>query len=57
MCIRDSQKVDEALALRLVWYYGNALRQNLTAHDKIEFEIVFTTYDFGDVYKRQDQSH
>lgn len=41
------QKVDEALALRLVWYYGNALRQNLTAHDKIEFEIVFTTYDFG----------
>ena len=33
--------------MRLVRYYENALRHNLTAHDKIEFEIVFTTYDFG----------
>lgn len=41
------QEVDEGLALRLVRYYGNALRNNLTAHDKIEFEIVFTSYDFG----------
>lgn len=41
------QTVDEPLALRLVRYYGNMLRSNLTAHDKIEFEIVFTTYDFG----------
>lgn len=40
------QTVDEGLALRLVRYYENALRSNLTAHDKIEFEIVFTSYDF-----------
>lgn len=41
------QQVDEELALRLVSYYQDALRNNLTAHDKIEFEIVFTTCDFG----------
>lgn len=41
------QAVEEELALRLVRYYENVLRHNLTAHDKIEFEIVFTTYDFG----------
>ena len=41
------QAVDEELALRLVRYYQDALRHNLTAHDKIEFEIVFTSYDFG----------
>lgn len=41
------QEVEEDLAIRLVRYYENALRHNLTAHDKIEFEIVFTTYDFG----------
>ena len=41
------QKVDEPLALRLVKYYQEALKRNLTAHDKIEFEIVFSTYDFG----------
>ncbi len=41
------QKLDEDLALRLVRYYEQALTSNLTAHDKIEFEIVFSTYDFG----------
>lgn len=41
------QKVPEKLARRLVRYYQNALRHNLTAHDKIEFEIVFSSYDFG----------
>ena len=41
------EEVEEGLAGRLVRYYENALRHNLTAHDKIEFEIVFTTYDFG----------
>jgi len=40
------QAVDEPLALKLVQYYTDALRNNLTAHDKIEFEIVFTTCDF-----------
>ncbi len=41
------QSVDEELALKLVRYYEEALRNNLTAHDKIEFEIVFSSYDFG----------
>lgn len=41
------QEVDEALALRLVTCYRRALEANLTAHDKIEFEIVFSTYDFS----------
>ncbi len=41
------QRVPEELAKRLVHYYQNALRHNLTAHDKIEFEIVFSSYDFG----------
>lgn len=41
------QALDEELALKLVRYYQQALKGNLTAHDKIEFEIVFTSYDFG----------
>ena len=41
------QRVPEELAKRLIHYYQNALRHNLTAHDKIEFEIVFSSYDFG----------
>lgn len=41
------QTVDEKLALSLVRYYQEMLRKNLTAHDKIEFEIVFSSYDFG----------
>lgn len=41
------QAVDEGLALKLVRYYEDSLKENLTAHDKIEFEIVFTTYDFA----------
>lgn len=40
------QAVDEKLALKLVDYYCNKLKQDLTSHDKIEFEIAFTTYDF-----------
>ncbi|MCD8248945.1 MAG: gamma-glutamyl-gamma-aminobutyrate hydrolase family protein [Lachnospiraceae bacterium] len=41
------QELSEELSLRLVAYYQDALRHNLTAHDKIEFEIVFTSYDFS----------
>lgn len=41
------QSLDEELALKLVRYYQDALKGNLTAHDKLEFEIVFSTYDFG----------
>jgi gamma-glutamyl-gamma-aminobutyrate hydrolase PuuD/phosphohistidine swiveling domain-containing protein len=38
--------VPEELAGRLVDFYSQKLRSNLTAHDKIEFEIVYTSYDF-----------
>lgn len=40
------QAVSEELALKLVDYYCEKLRKDKTAHDKIEFEIAFTTYDF-----------
>lgn len=40
------QAVDEKLAGKLVDYYCQKLKQDLTSHDKIEFEIAFTTYDF-----------
>ena len=35
------------LAEKLVAYYKRKLRQDLTAHDKIEFEIVYSCYDFS----------
>lgn len=40
------QAVDEKLALKLTNYYCDCLKKDKTAHDKIEFEIAFTTYDF-----------
>ena len=40
------QAVPEELVLRLVDYYCECLKKDKTAHDKIEFEIAFTTYDF-----------
>ena len=40
------QAVHEDLALKLVNYYCDCLKKDKTAHDKIEFEIAFTTYDF-----------
>lgn len=36
----------DELAKRLAHFYADKLRKNLTAHDKIEFEIVYTSYDF-----------
>ncbi len=36
----------DELAQKLARYYADKLRHNLTAHDKIEFEIVYTSYDF-----------
>lgn len=38
--------IDEPLALRLVSYYQDRLEEDLSAHDKIEFEIAFSSYDF-----------
>lgn len=40
------QSVDEGLARRLVDFYCERLRADTTAHDKIEFEIAYTSYDF-----------
>lgn len=40
------QSVDEELARRLVDFYCERLGEDTTAHDKIEFEIAYTTYDF-----------
>lgn len=36
----------EDLCYRLNQYYEQKLRKDKTAHDKIEFEIIFNTYDF-----------
>ena len=36
----------DELSKKLARYYGQKLKNNLTAHDKIEFEIVYTSYDF-----------
>lgn len=37
----------EELVEKLVAYYKRKLRRDLTAHDKIEFEIVYSCYDFS----------
>lgn len=41
------QSLDETLARKIVRYYCTRLREDATSHDKIEFEIAFTTYDFS----------
>ena len=38
--------ISESLADKLLNYYVQKLRADLTSHDKIEFEIVFSCYDF-----------
>lgn len=40
------ESIPEELALRLVAYYQTRLEEDLSAHDKIEFEICFSSYDF-----------
>ncbi len=40
------RKLDEQLKYKLFCYYEEQLRADKTAHDKIEFEIVFNSYDF-----------
>lgn len=39
-------EVEEKLAQKLIAYYCRQLQEDLTAHDKIEFEIVFSCFDF-----------
>ncbi len=36
----------EPLAMKLVNFYAEKLKKDITAHDKIEFEIVHSNYDF-----------
>lgn len=38
--------ISEGLAMRLVDYYQQRLEEDLSAHDKIEFEIACSSYDF-----------
>lgn len=38
--------IGEELTNKLLVYYINKLKKDLTAHDKIEFEIVFSCFDF-----------
>lgn len=40
-------RIEESLALKLVDFYSDKLKKDSTAHDKIEFEIVYTSYDFN----------
>ena len=40
-------KLDEELAQKLVSFYSSKLKKDVTAHDKIEFEIVYSSYDFN----------
>lgn len=40
-------KLDEELAQKLVLFYSGKLKKDITAHDKIEFEIVYSSYDFN----------
>lgn len=43
----------EDLAMRLVDYYQTRLAEDLSAHDKIEFEIAYSSYDFMTVGNSQ----
>ncbi|RXM78521.1 hypothetical protein DP144_03150 [Clostridium tetani] len=38
--------LEEDLSLKLMNFYKNKLKKDLTAHDKIEFEIVISCFDF-----------
>lgn len=40
------QSISEGLAMRLVDFYQKRLEEDLSAHDKIEFEIAYSSYDF-----------
>lgn len=40
------EAIDACLRQKLIHYYRQRLQEDLTAHDKIEFEIVLSCYDF-----------
>ncbi|MFX0139807.1 MAG: PEP-utilizing enzyme, partial [Candidatus Hodarchaeota archaeon] len=41
------ENINDKLKLKLIDFYKNKLKNNLSSHDKIEFEIVFSCYDFN----------
>ena len=41
------QSVSEKVCRKLVRYYSNQLEADISAHDKIEFEIVMSCYDYS----------
>lgn len=50
--------LDEQLKYKLFDYYDEQLKADKTAHDKIEFEIVFNVYDFmTDIRLKELSSH
>lgn len=49
-------ELDEELTDKLQDYYLEKLRKNPSAHDKIEFEIVFSCYDYDVERKRLELS-
>lgn len=40
------ESLSDELSLKLMQFYKNKLKKDLTAHDKIEFEIVISCFDF-----------
>jgi glutamine kinase len=41
------KNLDNTVANKLVNYYLDELSKNINHHDKVEFEIIFSCYDFG----------
>ncbi|OOY00056.1 hypothetical protein BOQ01_03035 [Campylobacter coli] len=48
------KKLDENIAQKLVNFYLDKLNKNHELHDKIEFDIVYSCYDFNSSKKLQD---
>ncbi len=46
--------VDDRLEKKLLGYYNRKLKADPTAHDKIEFEVAFSEYDFATEDKLQE---
>lgn len=47
-------KIDESLATKLVNFYLHSLSQSPYLHDKVEFEIVFSCFDFSSESRLND---
>ncbi len=49
--------IDDRLEQKLLNYYNRKLLEDMTAHDKIEFEIVFSNYDFSTEDRLKELEH